>query len=232
MVNGILSRLNQNASIEILPWSEGYALTRTGPRVALYSTGRTDDRETLFRWVGPVASFDYMLYAKNGTGLQINSLEAAKKAGRIGVVKDDARHQFLQDNRFSTIVTYESDAACLRSLMAGSTDLWLGSSSNAFEVARKEGIDPSAFTAIYSVRTVDLYIAFSLDTPESVIKNWQDALNAMKQDGTFNAIRTKYGLTSCPGNCGTGIGRCPGGHGADYDGCQNRRPDESHSPAV
>jgi len=198
VVNGILSRLNQKATLEILPWNEGYALARTGPRIALYSTGRTDDREKLFKWVGPVASFDYMLYAKNGTILQINSLEAAKKAGRIGVVKDDARHQFLQDNHFSTTVTCESDAECLRSLMTGSTDLWLGSSVNAIDIARKEGIDPSAFTAIYSVRTVDLYIAFSPDTPESVIKNWQDALDAMKQDGTFNMIRTKYGLTSAP----------------------------------
>ena len=39
-----------------------------------------------------------MLYARNGSGLQINSLEAAKKAGRIGVVKDDVRHQFLLEN--------------------------------------------------------------------------------------------------------------------------------------
>ncbi|MDD1669234.1 MAG: transporter substrate-binding domain-containing protein, partial [Methanomicrobiales archaeon] len=95
VVNGILARLNQKAAIEILPWSEGYSLARAGPRVVLYSTARTDEREKLFKWVGPVAANDYTLYARKGSGLQISSLEAAKKAGRIGVVKDDARHQFL-----------------------------------------------------------------------------------------------------------------------------------------
>ncbi len=44
-------------------------------------------------------------------------------------------------------------------------------------------------------RTVQLYIAFSNDTPDSVITRWQDALDAMKGDGTFDAIRKKYGMT-------------------------------------
>ena len=194
VVNAILTRLNQKASIEILPWSEGYNLASAGPRTVLYSTGRTDEREKLFRWVGPVASMDYMLYARNGSGLQVGSLEAAKKAGRIGVVKDDARHQFLLENRFAHITTCGSDAECLRNLMAGTTDLWLGSSADAADIAGKEGIDPSAFVALYPVRTVPLYIAFSNDTPDSVITGWQDALDAMKKDGTFEAIRKKYGM--------------------------------------
>jgi ABC-type amino acid transport substrate-binding protein len=194
VVNGILTRLNQTASIEVLPWSQGYNLTSAGPRTVLYSTGRTDERETLFKWVGPVASMDYVLYARNGSGLQIGSLEAAKKAGPVGVVKDDARYQFLRENRFDTITTCDSDAGCLRNLTAGTTDLWLGSSADAAEIAGKEGIDVSAFVALYAVRTVPLYIAFSNDTPDSVVSGWQDALDAMKEDGTFDAIRKKYGL--------------------------------------
>jgi len=194
VVNGILARLNQKATIEILPWSEGYSLAIAGPRVVLYSTGRTDEREKLFKWVGPVAANDFTLYARKASGLQISSLEAAKKAGRIGVVKDDARHQFLLENRFLNIVTCGSDTECLRNLTAGTTDLWLGSSVNFADIARKGGIDPSAFEALYTIRTVPLYIAFSTDTPDTVITAWQDALDAMKRDGTSDAILRKYGL--------------------------------------
>ena len=211
VVNDILIRLNQKASIEVLPWSEGYNLTSAGPRTVLYSTVRTDEREKLFRWVGPIASVDYMLYARNGSGLQVGSLEAAKKAGRTGVVEDDARYQFLLENRFLNITTCESDAECLRNLMAGTTDLWLGSSADAADIAKKEGIDPSAFVALYPVRTVPLYIAFSNDTPDTVITRWQDALDAMKKDGTFDAIRKKYGLVPA---AVTGV-PVPGGAEAD-----------------
>jgi len=194
VVNGILTRLNQRADIEILPWSEGYNLALAGPRVALYSTGRTDERENLFKWVGPIVAFDQTLYARKDSGIQIYSLEAARKAGRIGVVKDDSRHLFLLENQFDNIATCSSDAECLRSLMAGTTDLWFGSSANAADIARREGIDPSALEAVYTVRTVPMYVAFSTDTPDSVIGDWQGALDAMKQDGTFAAISGKYGL--------------------------------------
>jgi ABC-type amino acid transport substrate-binding protein len=196
VVNGILARLNQTAAIEILPWTDGYSLALAGPRVALYSTGRTDERETLFKWVGPIASYEYVLYARNGSGLQINSLETAKKAGLIGVVKESARYQFLLENRFDNISTCGSDAECLRSLMAGTTVLWLGSSENAADIAKKEGIDTSAFEPLYTVRTTPLSIAFSKDTPDSVITSWQEALDAMKRDGTFDAIRKEYGMTT------------------------------------
>jgi len=199
VVRGILTRLNQTAKISILPWSEGYSIAQKGPGVALYSTVRTDEREHLFKWVGPIASYDYILYAKNGTHVQINSLESAKKAGRICVVKDDFRHQLLLDNRFENISTCDSDAECIRNLMAGSADLWMGSSANARVIAQKEGVDPSELNEAFHVRTVQTYIAFSPDTPDSVITAWQSALDAMKSDGTFADIQRQYGMTT-PGS--------------------------------
>ena len=194
VVRGILSRLNQTANITILPWSEGYSLARAGPGVALYSTVRTDDREHLFKWVGPVSSYDYIIYARNDSMFKINSLESVKKAGRICVVKDDFRHQFLLENNFTNITTTGSDAECIRQLLAGSADLWLGSSVNARETARNEGIDPSSFHEVFPVRTVQTYIAFSPDTPDSVIGTWQGALDTMKSDGTFAEIERQYGM--------------------------------------
>jgi len=196
VVNGILARLNQKATIEILPWSEGYSRAIAGPKIALYSTVRTDEREHLFKWVGPIASYDYMLFAKNGSILSINSLDAARKAGTIGVVKDDARHQFLLQNRFENILTCDTDAGCLRNLTSGKIDLWMGSSESLAAVAQKEGSDTSSFKGVYSVRTVPLYIAFSNDTSDNVITGWQDALDAMKRDGTFDTIQRKCGVST------------------------------------
>ena len=196
VVEGILARLNQTATIEVLPWSEGYRLALAGPRVVLYSTVRSEDREQLFRWVGPVAANDYTLYARKGSGLQLSTLEAAKKAGLIGVVRDDARHQFLLANGFGNLLTCGSDAACLKNLTAGTTDLWLGSSVNAADIARAAGVDPNAVVPVYTIRTVPLYIAFSRDTPDSVVAAWQDALDAMKWDGTYDVILEKYGMTA------------------------------------
>jgi ABC-type amino acid transport substrate-binding protein len=199
VVNEILARLNQKATIEILPWNEAYRLALAGPKVVLYSTARTEEREERFKWVGPIENFDYTLYARKGSGFQINSLEAAKKAGSIGVERNSSRHQFLQQNQFSDIMTCDTDIECLRNLTAGVTALWLGSRTNMIDIAQKAGIDPSAVEAAYTIRTIPLYIAFSPDISDEVIAHWQAALDAMKRDGTFGTIQSKYGLIPTSG---------------------------------
>jgi len=200
VVNGILSRLNQTATIEILPWSEGYAAALAGPGVALYSTGRTGERENLFKWVGPVTAYDFTFYKRNGSDIELYSVEAAGKTGTIGVVREDARHQFLKQNAVTNVVTCNTDAECLRLLLDNKIDLWFGSSVNAPSVAANAGVSPLSFTKVYTVRTVPMYIAFSKDTSDRVIAEWQDALDAMKRDGTYDTIRKKYGLDTGAAN--------------------------------
>ncbi len=194
VVTAILTRLDQKATIEILPWNEGYSAALAGPKVALYSTGRTEERENLFKWVGPVTAYDFTFYKRNGSEIELYSVEAAGKTGTIGVVKEDARHQFLKQNAVTNVVTCNTDAECLRLLLDNKTDLWFGSSVNAPSVAAKAGVSPLSFTKVYTVRTVPMYIAFSKDTPDHVITEWQEALDALKKDGTYDAIRQKYGL--------------------------------------
>jgi ABC-type amino acid transport substrate-binding protein len=36
------------------------------------------------------------------------------------------------------------------------------------------------------------YIAFSLDTPDSIVQTWQKSLTEMKEDGTFESIWKKW----------------------------------------
>jgi polar amino acid transport system substrate-binding protein len=196
VVSGILARLNQKAEIELLPWSEGYRAALDGPDVALYSTGRTEEREHSFKWAGPITSYDFTFYARNGSAITISSVEGAKRAGLIGVVRDDARHQFLLSENFSDLVTCDTDAACLRNLLDKKTDLWFGSAVNFPATVKKESIDPLALKEVYQVKSVPMYIAFSNDTPDSVVAAWQGALDSMKRDGTFAAIRQKYGLSA------------------------------------
>lgn len=196
VVNAILSRLGQKAIIELLPWSEGYNAALSGPGIALYSTGRTDEREHLFKWVGPITAYDFTFYARNGTGIVAGDIGKAKNAGRIGVVKDDARHQFLLRNNFTNIVTCDTDAACLRDLLANRSDLWFGSAVNFPATVQNVGGDPGAVELVWQVKTVPMYIAFSNDTPDSVVAAWQGALDGMKQDGNFAAIRQKYNLSA------------------------------------
>ncbi len=187
------------ADIELMPWGDGYNIVLNEPGTALYSTGRTTEREPLFKWVGPIASYETVLYAKADSGIEIDSLEAAKKAESIAVVRDDSRQQFLTENGFENLILCEDDTECIRKLMDGEAVLWFGSSANAEEIAFKAGYDPAALSAVYPVRTVGLYIAFNPAVPDETVLKWQDALDSMKADGTYDTILAEYDLTE-PGS--------------------------------
>jgi ABC-type amino acid transport substrate-binding protein len=192
VVQEILSRRGEEAEISLVSWSDGYQRTLETPNTVLYSAARTAEREPLFSWVGPAGSYDFVFYAKNGSAIRIESLDAARKAGTIGVVKDDARHQFLQENNVVDVATYPDDVSCVQALMAGDVTLWLGSSAIAAANIEKAGYAPEEVVALYPVRTVELFIAFNKQTSPELVADWQKTLDAMKADGTYDAIMARY----------------------------------------
>ena len=192
VIQEILSRRGEKAEISLVSWSDGYQQTLETPNTVLYSAARTAEREPLFSWVGPVGSRDFVIYAKNGSAIRIESLDAARKAGTIGVVKDDARHQFLQENNVVDVATYPDDESCVQALMAGDIALWLGSSAIAAGSIEKAGYTPGEVVALYPVKTVELFIAFNNQTSPDLVAGWQKTLDAMKADGTYDTIMARY----------------------------------------
>ncbi|TSA25098.1 ABC transporter substrate-binding protein [bacterium] len=199
IVQEILSRLNLKIDIHLMPWNDGYELALSEPDVALYSTFRTTEREELFQWVGPIGADEYVFYALKNSGLSINSLEDAKKVQAIGVVQNDARHQFLKQNNVTNLKLYQNDAECYRALASGDVDLVVGSSETMAQMARQAGVDPSELKPVYSLRKTPLYITFNKNTSKDIVKQWQDTLDEMKRDGTFDEINERWGGISTQG---------------------------------
>ncbi|MBN2018313.1 MAG: transporter substrate-binding domain-containing protein [Candidatus Cloacimonetes bacterium] len=193
VVQEILSRLGLDIEIQLMPWNVGYERALKESDVALYSTFRTDERENLFQWVGPIASDEILFYTVKGSDIVIRSLEDAKSLSAIAVVKDDARHQLLEKNNVKNLKLYPSDAECYRALANGDVAAVLGSNNTMLKMAQQAGVDPSKMVAVYSVRKTPLYVAFSKAIPVNVVQEWQNVLDEIKRDGTFNKINQKWG---------------------------------------
>ena len=185
VIRELSRRQNCNSSIEIRAWSDAYGTALATPGYAVFPTARTPEREREFAWAGPIATFDYVLYATKDSGIALQSLEAARNAGTIAVVERDARHDFLVRNQFTNIRAYSSDAECLDALLNGSVSLWLGSSATTPETLRRKGIPESALVPVYSLIRTELYIAFNRNTDPVTVRAYQETLDAMKADGTF-----------------------------------------------
>ena len=193
IVQEILSRLNLEIDIQLMLWNEGYELALSEPGVILFSTFRTAEREKLFQWVGPIGADEFLFYAFEGSDLTIRNLEDAKTITSIGVVQDDARHQFLEQNNLTNLKLYPNDADCYKALESGVIELVAGTSITMAQMARQAGVDPSDLKAVYSFKKSPLYIAFNKNISTDIVKQWQDILNEIKSDGTFDMINERWG---------------------------------------
>ncbi|MFT5700055.1 MAG: polar amino acid transport system substrate-binding protein [Desulforhopalus sp.] len=188
---GITKKIGHNSDIEVLPWSRAYALIQKDEGLVLYSMTRTEAREDLFKWVGPVAANKWVLFAKKGSGVSISSLDDAKKVKKIGAYKDDAAESFLKAEGFTNIDSVLKDEQNVPKLMAGRIDLWIVGELQGIHKAKAKGVSAD-LEKVFDVKDTQLYIAFSKNTSDEDIAKWQKALDEMKADGSYDAILKNY----------------------------------------
>jgi polar amino acid transport system substrate-binding protein len=181
IVKAIMGKLGQNIAIELMPWAQAYQLTQTDPGTALYSMARTQEREHLFMWVGPIGSYENWLYAKKGSGVLVSSLEDAKAVKAIAAVKDEAGQQKLAGLGFINFVFTDATSDGLKKLGAGEVDLWLGTREDVEIVAKQAGVNPDDLQPVVFVHRLDLYMAFNKNTAFATVDAWQKALDSLKK---------------------------------------------------
>ena len=72
--------------------------------------------------------------------------------------------------------------------MDGTIDLWVSSDFNMSYQARQAGINPDRLKLIFPIKRVENYIAFSIQSADSLVNQWQQTLDKIKKDGTYNRL--------------------------------------------
>ena len=74
--------------------------------------------------------------------------------------------------------------------MQGNIDLWVSSDFNMPFQVQQAGVNPDQLELVYPFRKVKNYIALSIQTPDDLIRKWQQTLDELKKDGTYARIRS------------------------------------------
>jgi polar amino acid transport system substrate-binding protein len=191
IVRDIASELNIKNSIKMMKWAKAYNIIQKKSNQVLFVMTRTDKREKLFKWVGPVAENKWVLFARKWNNLVINSLDDAKKVKRIGTYKHDACETFLKDNGFKNLDSVSLDVQNVKKLNANRIDLWIVGEIQGYFKA-KQIRKSHILEKVYDIKNTQLYIAFSKDTADSTINMWQSKLDKMKEDGRYKKILDRY----------------------------------------
>lgn len=195
IVREIMKRLGTIYEIEAVPWARGYYMALNDPNTMLFSTTRIHDRENLFKWVGPLHVSRYSFYARSDYPREIKSIDDAKEVAAIGCIAEDVRHKILLKKGFKNLDPYfgmNANSQNLKKLLAGRIDLWIASPKEYTETARQLGIDHPELKEVFTVSSYYNYIAFSTKTHDEIVIKWQEALDKIKADGTYEKIMSKY----------------------------------------
>ncbi|WP_108125825.1 substrate-binding periplasmic protein [Saccharospirillum mangrovi] len=171
LVKAILAESGLSYRLRLRTWSVGYERTLERPNYGLFSTARTESREDLFAWIGPIAQYNWILFKYAGNDLNIESIDDLNGL-RIGGYEDDAATLFLQEQGF-TVSTLPNDSLNPQRLAHDQIDVWIASDASAYQLAEAAGF-PDIEPAL-TIRTVDMYLAMNPQTDPIKLRRLQRA---------------------------------------------------------
>ena len=193
VVREVLKRAKLDYKLDIYPWARAYQMAQDAPNVLIYSIGRNDMRESLFKWVDVIAPYDVYLYRlKSRPEIKVSEIEDVKRY-KVGAVREDVRAQYLDHAEVPLDLVIE-DRANAQKLALRRIDLFPIDELAMVALYKREGLDPRSVVKAFKLEALSagLYMAFSNQTSYELVHRCKAALAAIKKDGTFDKIRVKY----------------------------------------
>ncbi|HYD81196.1 MAG TPA: transporter substrate-binding domain-containing protein [Paucimonas sp.] len=175
--------------IQLTPWARAYQLAINMPDTCVYSTARLPERETLFKWIGPISTNKWALFARGDFNQRIDTLDDARKY-RIGGVVMDAKVTYLKSLGFATIDPVNDDTLNVAKLLAGRIDLWVAGLYKGKELIGQSGA--KNIKPVFVVREVEYYLACSQKTSDAIVNALAAELQVLQKEGFLKAVAERY----------------------------------------
>lgn len=202
IVRKIASDLDTPLDIQLVPWSRALASSQRTPYSLIYSIYRVPERENLYKWVGPIYQVDTMLWGKKNPDLPVKAIDDAKNftivvqansayaiaLENLGFHKDRLILDYSQTD-ILTVLRNRADLVPLSIFSIGK----LNAQSKEFAQSASEGSGPLVQWKAYALlSTAQLYLAFNKETPDEVIRAWQNELVKLKKTAFYRTLEKTY----------------------------------------
>lgn len=188
LVQEIFKRAGFKYKIITMPWARAYNLALKENRTCVFMTAFTPERESLFKWVGPFTSVEWVVYGKPDSKIKVTGVEDLKKM-RIGGYREDAPVVFLQKQGVHfDLVT--ADSLNPKKLQAGRIDAWVTNSTRGPVLARKQG--QLQLLKLYTIRIINHYLACNKGTEDQSLADLNKEVKAIWSEGLVDKTTSKY----------------------------------------
>lgn len=193
IVHAIQNDIKSNHTVEALPWKRAILTTLKNKNSAIFSIARSQNREELFNWVGPIAIKEYALYSLKKNNIIINSLDNIADY-TVGVQKGSVSQEYLQTQGEITMYSVIKPLQCLQMLMKDRIDFWYTDSDSIANLAKKMQLPLNLFIKSKVINKANFYIAFNKETSGKTVISWQKTYQKLYKAKVIEAIFTKHNM--------------------------------------
>jgi polar amino acid transport system substrate-binding protein len=161
----------------------------------MFSMFRTPERETQFKWVGPIVEEAIYPYQLATAQPPITTLQQLLHAPQVTTRQAGLLPDTLEAKGFTNLDrSANGNLQLYRMLMAGRTGIIVGDTPTGVAYySRQLNIAPGTLRQIpVELYRSSLYIAFSRDSDDKLVAAWAGALEQIKQSGELARIEKKY----------------------------------------
>lgn len=174
----------------LYPWARAYDRALREPDMLIYPIMRTPGRESSFKWVGQLDLVMPSFYKlAEAPGIDVASLEDAKHY-RVGVVRDDTREKFLQEQGFTRLVVAPNNLDNFNRLLGGQVQLVPMPERDARKLCQDAHIPYETLEKTYTLDALNsaVYMAFSRATDDEVVHRARAAFARLSSAGVIQRI--------------------------------------------
>jgi polar amino acid transport system substrate-binding protein len=194
VIEEALKLTSYDYDIKIFPWARSFFLAQAKENTCIYLISRDKEREKLFKWVTPILlTNDYFIGLSSRTDIKVNNIEDVKKYN-VAVLKEDRTYYdllklgFVENKNLFVI----NDSTSMLKLLTKrkQIDFILADTINVKYRAIFNNMDYDLFKTYFKLnkKPIELYLACSLKTSTEVINNLSQAINKIKENGTYDKI--------------------------------------------
>lgn len=182
--------------IKVWPWARAYETALKERNTVLFSTTRTEERENLFKWVGPIMPSRIVLAAKKTRRIRINAVTDLNHMNlRIGVVREDVGGMLLarMGVKKEKMLQANSGASVAKMLQAERVDMWAYGASAILWHLKEMGYPAADYEEVLTLADAQhYYFALNKDTDDKLVAKLQSALDEVKAKGRLSEIVARY----------------------------------------
>jgi len=188
ILEALFGKMNVNLSrndVSLKNWSDAYQQALNEEHTMLFSTARLPGRESLFKWVGPIAPEKNIVVGLTANNIMINTISDLNNY-TVGVIEDYAAILILLDQGVlsEAIVKFDDVEQLYHALITGGVDCIVYSELGNTLIIESLGMNAADFETLYMMAVTENYFAFHVNTSDELIAFFHQTLEQLKLDKT------------------------------------------------